>query len=112
MNLQSLILSIAEKYTPEIELICTVPGLAAFSAISVIGEIGTDMSVFPTSKHLCSWAGLTPQNNQSAGKKKTTCISRAGAYIKPLLVQCALAAVKSRKNHPESKFRKITRVNA
>ena len=97
-NLQSLILSTAEKYIPKINLICTVPGMAAFSAISVIGEIGVDMSVFPTSKHLCSWAGLTPQNDQSAGKKKTTRISRAGAYIKPLLVQCALNAVRCKAN--------------
>ena len=101
-NLQSLILSTAEKYIPEIDLVCTVPGIATFSAISVIGEIGVDMSVFPTSKHLCSWAGLTPQNDQSAGKKKTTRISRAGAYIKPLLVQCALAAVKSKKQASRS----------
>lgn len=100
-NLQSLILSTAEKYIPEIELLCTVPGISTFSAISIIGEIGVDMSVFQTSKHLCSWAGLTPQNDQSAGKKKTTRISRAGVYIKPLLVQCALAAIKSKNKHPE-----------
>jgi hypothetical protein len=62
------------------------------------------MSVFETSRHLCSWAGLTPQNDQSAGKKKTTRISRAGVYIKPLLVQCANAAIKSKK-HPEIKNR-------
>ena len=98
LNLQSLILSTAEKYIPEIDLICTVPGMATFSAISVISEIGVDMSVFPTSKHLCSWAGLTPQNDQSAGKKKTTRISRAGVYIKPLLVQCALNAIRCKAN--------------
>lgn len=56
--------------------------------------------MFPISKHLCSWAGLTPQNNESAGKRKTTRISRAGAYIKPLLVQCALGAVQD-KQFPE-----------
>jgi transposase len=99
-NLMSLILTTAEKYINEINLVSTVPGLTAFSAISIIGELGADMSVFPTSKHLCSWAGLAPQNDQSAGKKKTTRISRAGVYIKPLLVQCALAAIKSKK-HPE-----------
>ena len=55
------------------------------------------MSVFPTSRHLCSWAGLTPQNNESAGKKKTTRISRAGAYIKPLFVQFALNAIRTKK---------------
>ena len=62
------------------------------------------MSVFPTSKHLCSWAGLTPQNNESAGKKKTTRIGRAGAYIKPLLVQCALGAIR-KKSNPEIRRR-------
>lgn len=82
----------------------TVPGIQRSSAISIISEIGVDMSVFPTAKHLCSWAGLTPQNDQSAGKKKTTRISRAGAYIKPLLVQCSLAAIASKK-HPEIKHR-------
>lgn len=100
-NLMSLILSTAEKYIPEVDLVSTVPGLTAYSAIAVIGELGVDMSVFPTSKHLCSWAGLAPQNDQSAGKKKTTRISRAGVYIKPLLVQCALAAIKSKYKHPE-----------
>ena len=62
------------------------------------------MSVFPTSKHLCSWAGLTPQNHESAGKKKTTRISRAGAYLKPLLVQRALCAIR-KKSNPEIRKR-------
>ena len=92
LNLESLILSTAEQYLPQLNLVMTVPGIQSFAAIGIISEIGVDMSVFPTSKHLCSWAGLTPQNNESAGKKKTTRISRAGAYIKPLLVQCALCA--------------------
>ena len=39
----------------------TAPGIQSFAAIGIISEIGVDMSVFPTSKHLCSWAGLTPQ---------------------------------------------------
>jgi hypothetical protein len=72
------------------------------SAIRILAEIGVDMSVFETSKHLVSWAGLCPQNNESGGKKKTTRIARAGAYLKPLLVQLALAAVQSDKN-PELK---------
>jgi hypothetical protein len=62
------------------------------------------MSVFETARRLCSWAGLAPQNDNSAGKKKTTRVSRAGVYIKPILVQCALAAIKSNK-HPEVKQR-------
>ena len=104
LNLQSLILTAAEKYLPQLNIVTTAPGIQAFSAIGVISEIGVDMSAFPSSKHLCSWAGLTPQNNESAGKKKTTRISRAGAYIKPLLVQCALGAVQA-KQFPEVRRR-------
>lgn len=85
LNLESLILSAAEKYLPQLNLVMTVPGIQSFAAIGIISEIGVDMSVFPTSKHLCSLAGLTPQNKESAGKKKTTRISRAGAHIKPYL---------------------------
>ena len=104
LNLESLILTSAEKYIPQLNLIMTVPGIQSFAAIGIISEIGVDMSVFPTSKHLCAWAGLTPQNNESAGKKKTTRISRAGAYIKPLLVQCALCAIRA-KRFPEVRNR-------
>ncbi len=103
-NLHSSIFTLAQQFRPQYELVMTVPGIQLFSAIAIIAEIGVDMSVFPTAKHLCSWAGLVPQNNESAGKKKSTRIPRAGAYIKPLLVQCALAICKSSK-HPEIKNR-------
>ena len=70
-ELESLILEIAHKYPPQIDLLLTVPGIHdPFTAIRILAEIGTDMSVFDSSKHLCSWAGLTPQNAESAGKKK------------------------------------------
>ena len=107
LNLESLILATAEKYLPQLNLVLTVPGIQSFAAIALVGEIGVDMSVFPSSKHLCSWAGLTPQNNESAGKKKTTRISRAGAYIKPLLVQCALNAIRAKQN-PEIRDRYLS----
>lgn len=100
-ELESLILEIAQKYIPQINLLLTVPGINnAFTAIRILAEIGADMSVFDTSKHLCSWAGLTPQNAESAGKKKTTRIGKSGAYLKPLLIQIALAASRSEK-YPE-----------
>lgn len=104
-DLEKIILSLAAPYTEEINLILTVPSFKnIFSAIAVVSEIGVNMDVFPTAKHLCSWAGLTPTNNESAGKKKSVRISRAGCYIKPLLVQCATSVVKSEK-HPEIRNR-------
>ena len=104
-DLEDLILCLSLPYAEKINLILTVPSLKnIFSAITIISEIGADMDVFPTAKHLCSWAGLTPTNNESAGKKKSVRISRAGCYLKPLLVQCATAVVKSEK-HPEIRNR-------
>lgn len=101
--LEKLIFEIAAKYQPQIDLLMTVPGVSTpLTAIRILAEIGADMSVFETAKQLTSWAGLTPQNQESAGKKKTTRIGRAGAYLKPLLVQIALAVGKSEKN-PELK---------
>ena len=103
-NLESTILSLAEKYLPLLNLVLTVTDIKELSAIAVIAEICVDMTVFPTSKHFCAWTGFAPQNNESADKKKITRISRAGAYIKPLLVQCAKVAVKNNK-HPDVKNR-------
>jgi len=101
--LENLICQLAAKYQPQIDLLLTVPGISTpLTAIRILAEIGADMSVFETAKQLVSWAGLTPQNQESAGKKKTTRIGRAGAYLKPLLVQIALAVGKSDK-HPELK---------
>ena len=80
-----------------IKHIAQIPGVSELSAALIFAETGTDMTVFESSKHLISWAGLSPANNESAGKKKSVRISKAGQFLKPLLVQCALAAVKSKK---------------
>ncbi len=85
-------------YESAIQLLLTVPGIRKTSAITIISEIGTDMSHFSNSKRLCCWAGLTPGNNESAGKKKSVRITRAGVYLKPALVQVAHAAVKDTAN--------------
>lgn len=79
-----------------IHLLLTIPGVDRRTAITILSEIGTDMEQFSSSKRLCSWAGLTPGNNQSAGKKKSVRITRAGVYLKPALVQAAHAAVKAK----------------
>lgn len=104
-DIEQIILELAKPHQLYIDLILSMPSIKdPFTAITIISEIGTDMSKFPTAKNLCSWAGLTPTNNESAGKKKSVRISKAGCYIKPLLVQCALAVVKSEK-HPEFRNR-------
>ena len=95
-KLEEAILPLVANYQNEINLLLTIPGVQYISAIYILSEIGSNMEFFIDDKHLCSWAGLTPQNNESAGKKKSVRISRAGVYIKPLLVQCANCAIKDK----------------
>ncbi len=97
-KVDSCVNEMVAKYEGEITLLCTIPGIDRRSAITVLSEIGTDMTQFASSKRLCCWAGLTPGNNESAGKKKSVRISRAGVYLKPALVQVAHAAVTDKTN--------------
>ncbi|MFN5071328.1 MAG: transposase [Cyclobacteriaceae bacterium] len=60
----------AAQYRVEIELLQTIPGVGHDSAVNIISEIGTDMGQFPNEQHLSSWAGMSPGNNESSGKKK------------------------------------------
>jgi len=85
-------------YENAIRFLMTIPGVKRDSAIAIISEIGIDMSQFCSSKRLCCWAGLVPVSNESGGKKKSVRITRAGVYLKPALVQCAHAAVRSEKS--------------
>ena len=107
-EIESEILQIAEPFSAVLDLLSTLPGLDKnknpMTAIAILSEIGPDMSVFPSSKHLVSWAGCCPRNDQSNQKVKSRRISRAGSYLKPLLVQVANALIKSKK-HPEFKER-------
>jgi transposase len=95
-KLDAAINELSKPFEPAISLLCTIPGIKRDSAITVLSEIGTDMSQFDSSKRLCRWSGLTPGNNESAGKKKSVRITRAGVYLKPALVEIAHAAVKSK----------------
>lgn len=97
-------------YESLITLLCTIPGINRRSAIVVISEISDDVSLFGSSKRLCSWAGLTPGSNESAGKKKSVRISRAGVYLKPALVEIAHSAVKSTKSpYYKNKYEKLAK---
>ena len=99
-QIDDIVSKLASDYEGTISLLCTIPGVDRRLAITILSEIGTDMSEFGSARRLCSWAGLTPANNQSAGKKKSVKISRAGVYLKPALVEAAHAAVKSTEKQP------------
>jgi transposase len=95
-KLDAMIDALAGPYESAITLLSTIPGIRRDTAVTILSETGTDMSQFDSSKRLCRWAGLTPGNNESAGKKKSVRITRAGVYLKPALVEAAHAAVKTK----------------
>lgn len=93
-----------------IRLLCTIPSVKRKSAIILISELGVDVSQWSSHRKLAAWAGLAPGCNQSAGKKKSVRISKAGIYIKPCLVQIAHAAVKDKGcNYYAEKFSMISK---
>jgi len=77
------------KHEDAMNLLCSIPGIDVTAAASIIAEIGTDMSAFPNSQHICSWAGLSPGNNESAGKRKSTHINKGNPYLKSMLCEVA-----------------------
>ena len=109
-NLRDTLDELVEPYEEYINLLMTIPGIERNSAITILSEIGTDMTQFKDHYHLASWAGLAPGCNESAGKKKSVRISRAGVYLKPCLIEVAHCAVKDKTNpYYSNKFDKISK---
>lgn len=87
-----------------LELIKTVPGIQQDSAVSVLAEIGPDMSAFHTAAHLSSWAGLCPGNRRSAGKEKSGRTTRGNRWLRTTMTQCAWAASMKKDCYLKGKF--------
>jgi len=89
------IVAAMEPYQEEWKLLQTVPGLDVISAAMLIAEIGVDMSRFGSSDRLCSWAGMCPGNQESAGKRKSGRTRKANSYVRSLLCETANSARKT-----------------
>ena len=68
-EIENVINNYVKEFSSAMKLLPSIPGISDTAAASIIAEIGTDMSKFKTAEHICSWAGLSPGNNESAGKK-------------------------------------------
>ena len=94
----------ANELILDAELLQTIPGVGKDAAASILAETGNDMSQFPNEQHLSSWAGMSPGNNESAGKKKSSRTTHGDIYLKILLVQCAWAATRTKDTFLRSKY--------
>lgn len=90
-----------------VRLLDEIPGVGKQTAQVLVSEIGTDMSVFPSAKHLTSWAGVCPGNNESAGKKKRGKTRKGNKTLKKTLVQCGRSAARKKDSYFQSMYSRI-----
>jgi transposase len=77
-------------------LLMSIPGVEWINAVTIIAEIGVDMSAFASSAHLASWAGLCPGNNESAGKRRSGKARKGNVFLKTALVTAAITGCRRR----------------
>lgn len=92
------------RFSELIALLSSIPGVSRLSALTILSEIGTDMSRFATSGHLVAWAGLCPGQNESAGKRKRSKLRKGAPWLKAMLVQCAWAAKRTKDSYYKAQF--------
>ena len=88
-------------------LLCSIPGISTLTADVIVAETGADMSRFPTAKHLASWAGTTPGNNEPAGKVKSSRTRPGNPYLQGALGAAAMACAQNPHTYLGARYRRI-----
>ena len=92
-----------------VDLVDEIPGIDRTVAQSIIAEIGVDMGQYPTEKHLASWAGMSPGNNESAGKHKSGKTTKGNRWLKQSLVQAGWASSHAKKSYFSVLYSRLAR---
>lgn len=106
--LESRIAERAGPFRTEIELLKQIPGVDEVVAITIIAEIGIDMTAFRGAHQLAAWAGVCPGNHESAGKRRNARIRKGNPHLKPVLVQAAAAAARKKGTFLRAKFLRLS----
>lgn len=108
--LESEIRQCAQPMNAELQRLSQIPGIDEVAAAAILAEMGPDMSVFPSAKHLSSWSGLSPGSEESAGKSKKVPTRKGNKYLRTTLVQVAICAKKTKGTFWQRKFRRLARL--
>jgi transposase len=96
-----------EPFRAAIAQLISIPGIGDLGACVILAEIGHDMSRFPTQRHLISWAGLCPKNDESAGKRRSNRMRKGAPWLKTTLIQCAWAAARKKGSYLQAQFHRL-----
>ena len=94
-------------FAEAVALLDTLPGVARRTAENLLAEIGVDMGQFPSDRHLASWAGLCPGNNESAGKHKSGKTRKGNRWLRATLNEAALAAIRTKNSALAARYRRL-----
>lgn len=106
-DVDKIIKEYMKEYEDAIKALEEIPGVGEVGAQTIISEIGVDMSRFPTASHLCSWAGVAPGNNESAGKRRSGRTTKGNITLKTTLIQCAHGASKRKGTFFYAQYQRI-----
>jgi transposase len=90
-----------------VELLCTIPGVQRRTAEVILAEIGTDMSRFPSERHLASWAGQCPGNDRSAGKRRSGTTRHGSKWLDTALTEAAMAATRTNDVYLAARYQRL-----
>lgn len=96
-----------DDHRQAVELLCSIPGVAALTAEAVIAESGADMSRFPTAAHFAAWAGVAPASHESAGRRRPAGTRHGAPWLRRYLIEAARAAARSHGTYLSAQYRRI-----
>lgn len=96
-----------KPYSKESERLQTIPGIKKRAAESIVAETGVDMSRFPSDRHLSSWTGVSPGNNESAGKRKSSRSTQGNKWLKGVLTESAWSASRSKGTYLKARYQRL-----
>jgi transposase len=90
-----------------VDLLCTIPGVGRYTAEVMIAETGGDMTAFPSAKHLSSWAGVCPGNDQSAGKRRSGKTTKGSKWLRGALIEAAKSAARTKNTYLSAQYARL-----
>lgn len=106
-QLASAIEARLSPYEAELARLIQLPGIRRFTAAAILAEIGPDMSVFPSHKHLASWAGVAPGNKQSGGKRLRAPTNKGNTHLRAVLAECVWAISHTKDNYLSAQYHRL-----